>query len=254
MTLQVDATTLVGFCYALVRATAFLVIAPPFNTVGVPVRVRAGLGAGLALLIAPSFEGSDDMLATGTFLGGLAYQALMGLALGFLVYLLFSSVQAAGALIDLHAAFSGATLYDPFTNAASSPLGRLYQILAIAILFAINGHLMLVRGLITSIEAAPLDGLQIDSLAQLLVERISTFMVAAVQIAFPMLAALFLAELVIGLLSRAAPQMNIFIVGFNVKMLVAILLGGLALSPLPAAVARILERIGADLLVVFGGR
>lgn len=254
MTLQVDATALVGFCYALVRATAFFVVAPPFNTVGVPVRVRAGLAAGVALLLAPAFQGSDDMLETGAFLGGLAYQALMGVALGFVVYLLFASAQAAGALIDLHSAFSGATLYDPFTNAASSPMGRLYQLLAIAILFAINGHLMLVQGLVTSIEAAPLDGLQVESLAELLVGRISTFMIAAVQIAFPMLAALFLAEMVIGLLSRAAPQMNIFIVGFNVKMLVVILLGGLALSPLPAAVARILERVGSDLLVVFGGR
>lgn len=254
MTLQVDASMLVGFAYALVRATAFLVIAPPFSTVGVPVRARAGFAAGLALVLTPSFQGSANDLQTAAFLGGLLYQALVGLALGFLVYLLFAAFQTAGALIDLSAAFSGATLYDPFSNAATSPLARLYQQLAIGILFAINGHLMLVQGLVTSVKAAPLDGLRLDSFAELLLTNISVFMVAAVQIAFPMLAALFLSEVVLGLLSRAAPQMNIFIVGFNLKMLIVIMLGGLALSSLPDAVVRILERIGTDALVVFGGR
>lgn len=243
MTLAIDPTLLVGFLYALVRTGAWIAIAPPFSSSAIPARVKVAVSVCLALVLAPGFEGGPDVLDTAAFFAGLLYQVAVGLTLGFGVLLLFSAVQAAGQLIDLSAAFSSAQLYDPFSNAASTPMGRLYQILAITILFVIDGHLMLVRGLLASFEAAPLGGLRLDSIAAFLVRDVSTFFVAALQIAFPMLAALFLAEVVLGLLSRAAPQINILVIGFNVKILLLLLLGGFALTILPGAVERLVEQI-----------
>lgn len=242
MALDIDPTLLVGFFFALVRAGAWIAVAPPFNSSAVPVRVKVGISAALALVMAPSFESAGDPLETGPFLGALVYQALVGLALGFAVFMLFAAVQAAGQMIDMAGAFSSATLWDPFSNASSTPVGRVFQIVAITILFAGNGHLMVVGGLVTSFRAAPLGGLQIDGLASFLADNLSTFFVAAVQIAFPMMAALFLAEVALGLLSRAAPQINILVIGFNVKVLVLIFLGGLTLAVLPGAVERIVEQ------------
>src|SRR5690606_26734237 len=134
-----------------------------------------GISATLALVLAPGFDGGESSLETAPFVAGLAYQALVGLALGFGVLLLFAAVQAAGQMIDLSAAFSSATMYDPFSNASASPMGRLYQMMAITILFAIDGHLMLVRGLLASFEAAPLGGLRLDDLGAFLVRDVTTF-------------------------------------------------------------------------------
>lgn len=253
MTLEIDPTLLVGFFYALVRTGAWIAIAPPFSSTAIPVRVKVAMSATLAVVLAPSFDGGPDVLDTGAFLGGLLYQLLVGLGLGFGVLVLFSAVQAAGQLIDLSAAFSSATMYDPFSNAASSPIGRLYQLMAITILFVIDGHLMLVRGLLASFEAAPLGGLRLDDLAAFLVRDLSTFFVAAVQIAFPMLAALFLSEVLLGLLSRAAPQLNILVIGFNLKILLLLLLGGFALAVLPGSVERIVEQVVGSSLRWSGG-
>lgn len=242
MAFDVDPTLLAGFFFALVRAGAWIAVAPPFNSNAVPIRVKIGVSAALAMVMAPSFEPAGDPLETGAFIGALVYQAFVGLALGFAVLLLFSAVQAAGQMIDMASAFSSATLWDPFSNASSTPIGRLFQIVAITILFAVNGHLIIVNGLITSFEAAPLGGLRIEGLASFLVDGVTTFFVAAVQIAFPMMAALFLAEVALGLLSRAAPQINILVIGFNVKILVLIFLGGLTLAVLPGSVERIVEQ------------
>jgi flagellar biosynthetic protein FliR len=232
MAFDVDPTLLAGFFFALVRAGAWIAVAPPFNSNAVPIRVKIGISAALAMVMAPSFEPAGDLV----------YQAFVGLALGFAVLLLFAAVQAAGQMIDMAGAFSSATLWDPFSNASSTPVGRLFQIVAITILFAVNGHLVIVNGLITSFEAAPLGGLRIEGLASFLVDGVTTFFIAAVQIAFPMLAALFLAEVALGLLSRAAPQINILVIGFNVKVLVLIFLGGLTLAVLPGSVERIVEQ------------
>ena len=253
MTLEIDPTLLVGFFYALVRTGAWIAIAPPFSSSAIPVRAKVAVSASMSLVLAPSFEGGPDVLDTAPFLAGLVYQAVVGLVLGFGVLLLFSAVQAAGQMIDLSAAFSSATMYDPFSNAASSPIGRLYQMMAITILFVIDGHLMLVRGLLASFEAAPLGGLQLDSVAAFLVRDVTTFFVAAVQIAFPMLAALFLAEVALGLLSRAAPQLNILVIGFSAKILLVLLLGGLALAVLPGSVERLVEQILSSQRQWFGG-
>lgn len=253
MTLEIDPTLLVGFLFAAVRTAAWIAVAPPFSSSGIPARVKVAISVSLAFVLAPQYEGGIDPADTGAFFGGLLYQAVVGLALGFGVLILFSAFQSAGSMIDLSAAFSGATLYDPFTNAGSSPMGRLYQMLAVTILFVIDGHLMLVRGLMASFEAAPLDGLSMEGVAQTLIADLGSFFVAAVQIAFPMLAALFLAEVVLGLLSRAAPQLNILVIGFNAKILLLLLLGGFALVVLPGAVERIVEQITTSSVSMFGG-
>jgi flagellar biosynthetic protein FliR len=134
-------------------------------------------------------------------------------------------------------------MYDPLSNASSSPIGRLYQLLAITILFAINGHLMLVRGFLASFQAAPISGLRFDDLGRLLTRDLVAFLVSALEIAAPLLAALFLAEVVLGLLGRAAPQANVMVVGFGLKIMLTLLLVGLALPILPGAVDTILDRV-----------
>jgi flagellar biosynthesis protein FliR len=251
MNVAVSAQLALGFLLALVRISAWIVVTPPFNTAAFNNRVRVVLACGLALPMAGQMQVDPGMFAVPQLIGAVAYQVLVGFALGFAVMLVFTAVQVAGELIDFQAGFGAAQLYDPFTQATSTPIGRVYQLLATAILFAINGHLLLVKGLMTSLEAAPLNGLRFDSTAQFLSETVGRFLVSAIQIAAPLLIALFLAELLLGVLAKTAPQANLLSIGFIAKVLLVLLLVGITLPIFPSVVRSLVEQsvtIGPRLL------
>ncbi|HZI38078.1 MAG TPA: flagellar biosynthetic protein FliR, partial [Acidimicrobiia bacterium] len=179
----------------------------------------------------------------GPLLTAAVLQVAAGLALGFLGVLLFATFSFAGGLIDLVSGYSVAQLFDPGTSAPVSIFGQFYGVLATTLLFAIDGHLLLVRGFLTSFTAAPLTHLSIDTMAELLTGDIALFFVAALEIAAPLLAALFLTEAALGLLARAAPQMNVFQLGLPVKILVTLTLAGLAIPILPDAVSGMANQV-----------
>ncbi|HEX6381165.1 MAG TPA: flagellar biosynthetic protein FliR, partial [Acidimicrobiia bacterium] len=204
---------------------------------------KVGLAAALALVVGPRLAEQAVPLEAGPLLTAAVLQVAAGLALGFLGVLLFATFSFAGGLIDLVSGYSVAQLFEPGTTAPVSIFGQFYGVLATTLLFAIDGHLLLVRGFLTSFTAAPLTHLSIDSLAKLLTGDLALFFVAALEIAAPLLAALFLAEAALGLLSRAAPQMNVFQLGLPVKILVTLTLAGLAIPILPDAVSGMANQV-----------
>jgi flagellar biosynthesis protein FliR len=233
-----------AFLLAFARAVAWLTVCPPFNNGGIPARVRAALAFGLALLMTPILKAEGFVLDTSNmfvFVSALLFQVVMGVAIGFVVYLVFVTVRVAGDLVDLQAGFAAASIYDPFSQAVATPIGRFTQLVAITILFAINGHLMLVRGFVETFRAAPVDGLRVDRLAEVLTVDLVRLLVAALEIAAPLLATLFLTELVLGLLSRVSPQMNVLVLGFIAKTLVVVVLVGMGMRVLPAVVENLLD-------------
>ena len=256
MTLQADAGILIGFLLALVRASAWLVIVPPFNTRAIPAMVKIGLAATIALPVADDLAPATPIVDLGPLLAAIVLQVAVGISLGFVVYLLFAAVQAAGELIDLFGGFTVAPAFDPLSNAQSSTFGRFYQLLAVTLLFVINGHILLLRGFLTSFEAIDATSPRLEDLSGNLASAVGTFFLAALEIAAPLLAALFLAEVALGLLARAAPQMNVFLVGFPFKILLTLLLGGLALPLLPSSIESLLGqalRQGASITRAFTG-
>lgn len=241
MTIELAPALLSGYLLALVRAGAWVFVAPPFGNRTIPTTVKVGLSAALALAVGPRLASQAVPLEVGSLIPAAALQVAAGLALGFLGVLLFSAVSMAGGLVDLFSGFSVAQLFDPGTGASVSLFGRFYGVLATTLLFAIDGHLLLVRGFLTSFDAAPLTSLSLAEMARVLTEDAGTFFLAAVEIAAPLLAALFLAEAALGLLARAAPQMNVFLLGLPLKILLTLSLAGLAIPLLPDAVSSLLE-------------
>jgi flagellar biosynthesis protein FliR len=146
------------------------------------------------------------------------------------VQLFFAAVQAAGQMIDMAGAFASASLYDPFSNASSTPMGRVFQIVSITILFVIDGHLMLVRGLMASFEAAPLDRAADSTAGRVPGPRRHHLLRRCRPDRLPDAGRPVPRRGLLGLLTRAAPQINILVIGFNVKVLVLIFLGGLTLA------------------------
>jgi flagellar biosynthetic protein FliR len=256
MRLQLAAPLLVAFLLAMARAGAWILVAPPFAGRLLPTQVKTGLAAALALAAAPRLAAHPVPLEAAPLVGAAALQVTVGLALGLSTLILLSAAQAAGELIDLAGGFSAAQALDPLTNLSASVFGRFYQLLATTVLFVIGGHLVLVRGFLASFAAVGLSAPALGELSRVLLRDLAMFLVAALEIAGPLLAALFLTDIVLGLLSRAAPQLNVFSLGFALKIAMTLLLAGVALTSLPGEVGSLLEhalRAGAAILRALGG-
>ena len=253
MQFTVDPGLLVGFCLALVRTTAFVLVCPPFNVPAIPVRIRAGIAVAISLAIAGQVDPGAVSLDTAGFVGALFTQAVAGLALGIFVMILFSAIQSAGDLIDLQVGFSLGSVIDPLSGNNAAPIARLYQMLGLAILFAINGHVLVVQGFIRSVEAVPMGAIDLGHLAEELAKLLTVLLAASIEIALPILAALFCTEVALGLLGKAAPQMNILVIGFAVKALVAFALLATTIVLLPESTQSLIERAVRSAGHVFGG-
>jgi flagellar biosynthetic protein FliR len=257
----VPTSILVGFALALVRTTAWIVVCPPFNSPSVPKRVRVGLATAIAFVIAPRVAEAADAadggiaasLQLGPFFIALVTQALAGLSLGFAVLMLFSAIQAAGDLMDLQIGFSLGQVLDPLSGASAAPFGRFHQLLALVIVFAINGHVLIVRGYLRSVEAVPMGRVDLSVLGAQLTDLLTMFFTATLEIGLPVLAALFCTEVALGMLGKAAPQLNILVLGFAAKTFVAFLLVGVTLSMLPETTESLVGRAIRMSARAFGG-
>ncbi len=252
MTAQLPVDVVLGFLLAVVRTAAWLTVAPPFNTRMIPAPAKVGLALALAIPVAPRIAETAPAPEVGPLVMAILLQIGVGLSLGFVVQLIFAAVQAAGELVDLFAGFTIAATYDPFTNANQAVFGRFYQLLATALLFASGGHLMLVQGLLDSFRVVPAGLPDLGVTSGELLDALGLFFVSALEIAAPLLGALFLTEVALGLLSKAAPQMNVFTLGFPIKILLTLLLAGLALPLLPNAVEGLVAAAGRSGTVVVG--
>jgi flagellar biosynthesis protein FliR len=249
VTIDVGTPLLVGFLLAMVRGAAWLVVAPPFNSRVVPGPVKAGLAVALAVPVAPQLAASAPEATVPALLAAAVVQVFAGVSLGFVTYLIFAAVQAAGDLIDLFGGFSLASAYDPLSMQQNSIFGRLNSQLAVMLLFAIDGHLLIVRGFLASYDAS----ISLGGLARLLTTGIGQFFLAALQIAAPLLGVLFLVDVGLGLLTRIAPALNAFSLGFPAKMFATLLLVGILLPLLPEAVKSLVELSLSAVRAVSGG-
>ncbi len=241
MSLALSTDLVLGFVLAVVRAAAWLAVAPPFNTRMLPIQAKLAFAVALAIPATPQVAASAPSPEIGPLIVAALLQVGAGLVLGFLTQMIFAAVQAAGELIDLFAGFTIAATYDPFTNANQAVFGRFYQLLAVALLFAVDGHLLLVRGFLDSFTAMPSGAPDFENISELLIDNLGMFFLAALEIAAPLIGALFLTEVALGLLSKAAPQMNVFTLGFPIKILLSLVLVGLTLPLMPNVVENVVR-------------
>ena len=239
--LGIDAGAAAGLLLALARMGGFVVASPLFART-MPVHGRLALTLALALFLATPVT---VPATAGTLMALALVNVVVGVVLGFITGVVFQLFTTAGAMIDVTSGMSVSMLFDPSTGTQAAVFGRLFNHVAIA-LFVVGGGLpLLAGGLSLSLRAIPLDG-QLDAspgLADLVVDLVSTLVIAAIELALPVLAALFVAELVLGLASRFAPQANVFLLGLPAKLLITVLLVGLCLLLFPASLDGVLDSI-----------
>jgi flagellar biosynthetic protein FliR len=240
---QVPVDQLIAMLLVTVRISAWLVIAPPFNHRGIPRMVKVTLALALAMAIGPRLASQAPPPEFFPILVAVLFQVVVGLTFGFLAQMLFVAVQSAGELIDLASGFTLASLYDPVSNVSVSMFGRVYQTVAVTLLFALNGHLLLIRGFVASYDVLGMQPVSISAITRTVTSNVEVFFVSALEIAAPVMVVLFLADLALGLLSRAVPSLNIFVMSFPIKILLTLALTTVAVAFLPGAVSAILDHI-----------
>lgn len=238
MYIPIDLASIEAVALASLRMVAFLVIAPPFSYNGFPAQVKGMLAIGLAIAVAPRVGAGYQSGDTGAFLLDMVRELAVGATLGFLVFLVFSAIQSAGSLIDLFGGFQLAQAFDPQSMINGAQFTRLFQLTALALLFASGGYQLIIGGLVRTFDAIPLaGGLNLADPAKEMVTGLSQMFLAALQIAGPLIVVLFLADVGLGLLTRVAPALNAFALGFPLKIMLTVVLAGIVVVALPGVVS-----------------
>ena len=211
-----------------VRIGALMAFVPFLGSRAVPARVKAGLLAALTLLLAPVYApqgASFESIHWGRFLLG---ELTAGLLLGLSLLAVFEGVRIAGQLLGFQAGFSLARLFDPQSNADAPVLSVFFQTLAILVFLQLDVHLWVLRGLAKSFEYIPLGtAIPTEAVAAKAIQVTAGMWLAGVQMAGPALLATMLADVVMGFMSKASPQLPVLLMGISVKALIVFLvLGG----------------------------
>jgi flagellar biosynthesis protein FliR len=246
---------------AMVRIMSFLVTVPIFSYRNIPTAYKTGLGFFLALLVSPTLlDGQKIQTINELFLLLAIKEVIVGLAVGFIAAMIFYAIQTAGVFIDLQMGFAMANIFDPQTGIQTPITGRFFYIFAILMLLSINGHHMLINGIMNSFELIPIDKLvyldQTGTIAQFVMFAFKEMFLIAFQMAFPIVICLFLVDLALGLVARTVPQVNIFVVGFPLKIFVGFVVILLVISSVFFLIQRIFREMMdsmATLLKLFGG-
>jgi flagellar biosynthetic protein FliR len=226
----VDLAALYGsfdrYLLVLVRVTGFLGATPFFGSRVIPLRLKFSLGLVLAFFLLPLAKGpvaGVGFSTPGTYAAAVASELLMGLALGYVVTLTFSALQLAGQLVDVPIGFSLVNVLDPMLAQQVPVMGQFQYILFTVMFLAINGHHYLLQALGKTFAVVPLGGFRyFPALAELILKGFSATFLLGFKISLPVVAALFLTDVALGLVARAVPQMNVFVVGFPAKIAVGL--------------------------------
>ena len=211
--------------WPFLRVLAVFSVAPVFSMRVIPLRVKVGL-AFLVALCAQGVLGEQPVISVNgrEAMAAVAQQVVVGLAIGFAVRLVFAAVELAGELIGLQMGLNFASFFDPSSNTQISAVARFFGHMSLLLFVVINGHLLILMAVVKSFERFPVNGNFMQALGQMrLHEMGSSLFSSALWIALPMIALLLFVNLTLGIISRVAPQMNIYSVGFPVTLTVGML-------------------------------
>ena len=217
---QLDLEKFLLFTLVLSRVSGLTMTAPIYGTKDIPMQVRALLAVALALLITPTqwdvvVEYPGSLINYLVFIGA---ELLVGLCLGLGIVILFSGIQLAGQMIGRIGGLMLADVFDPSTEASVPIFSRLLLLVALAVFVCIGGHRIVMAGLLDTFQTIPPgSGALPSSIAETFVVLLTQSFSLGIRAAVPVVTALLLSTLVMGLISRTLPQLNILMVGFGLN-------------------------------------
>lgn len=222
---------LLVFLLVLSRVGGLVMTAPILASRAAPVRVRALLAVGLSLLIAPLYWGSQpvDLGNVVNLAVMLGREVLLGAAMGLALLILFAGLQMTGQIIGQMSGMSLADIFDPSFDSSIPIFSQLLDLIALSVFLAIGGHRRVMSALLDTFQWRPPGHAGCSAnLVETLVDALTQSFVMGIRAAAPVMVALLMSVLIMGLISRTLPQLNVIAVGFNLNSMMT--LAALSLS------------------------
>jgi flagellar biosynthetic protein FliR len=223
--MEVYVLQFVLFMLLFLRAASMIVLAPVLGHAAVPVQTKVGLGVFMALVLYPVMMGRGIHvdLALGSLAVLAMQEAVTGLAIGFASGLIFAGAQAAGELIGFDLGLSLATAFDPETG-TNNVIGNFLYLAMVLVFLLLNGPQFILQALVLSYDAVPLGGLVLTAATvDQFLHMTGLIFIVGMKCAAPIVVASFLLNLALAVLARVAPQVNVFIISFPIKIAVGVM-------------------------------
>ena len=206
-----------SFLWPFIRILAMLATAPVFDNRTVQRRTRVGLAALIAILMMPLLP-APPVLSSAQAIPVLIQQILIGVAMGFSMRLVFAAFEMAGDLLGLQMGLAFAQFIDPARGMQTPLIGSFLGVLAMLTFLVIDGHLLVIAAVVQSFELIPISANLAVVNSQSIAMAGSIMFMLALQISLPVMAAVLISNIGLGILARAAPQLNVMSIGFSITI------------------------------------
>lgn len=250
---QLDAW-IAAYLFPLARVLALVAVAPFFSNAALPRRIRLLVGLAIAVAIVPTLPPMPKVSAgSGEALWILSQQMLVGFAMGFSMRLVFAGVDMAGNLIATQMGLGFTTSYDPLSTSQTAVVSEFLSLLAVMVFLSINGHLFYFATLVQSFTVIPVGTTSLSPNAWMnLVLMGSKIFYIGVLLSLPAVIALLITNLALGILNRAAPQLNLFAIGFPITLALGFIALSISLNYLATPLQAFMEK-GLESMLGFAG-
>jgi len=238
---QLEAWVAQGF-FPFTRIGACLMVAPLFGARFVSSRLRIILAVAITALVVPLLPAPDIAPFSPQGFVVVAQQVMIGVALGFALQIVFDALGLAGQLLANSMGLSFAFNVDPLRGSSTAALGQLYIILATLVFLALGGHLSLIEVLVDGLTTMPVGATLPREGLWAIVLWGGTLFSGAISIALPGVTALLIVNLAFGVVSRAAPSLNLFAVGFPISLIVGLVVVLAGMGPLTQGISQLIAQ------------
>ena len=256
MDLSIETLKLEAFLMVLVRIACFVAVAPGFGHKSINARLRVLIAACIALTV---FTAMDPEMPEYNSVFGFSFllikEAAVGLALGFVSSLVMAIITMAGEFIDREIGFSMAQSFDINSGAMTTITANLYDKMIYLIILITNLHFYILKAVVRSFEVVPLGGFQLNISVMYVqvVGFITEFFVIGFRIAMPIFIAATILNIILGVMTKSSPQMNMFAIGIQMKIILGMLALAIMVMFIPNITNYLMEKMDSMLSSVLGG-
>jgi flagellar biosynthetic protein FliR len=242
------------FLFVLVRVGAILFSIPFLEARNIPMTLKAALAMAMSVMLMPRLNLPPIAIGDPVLLLlGIMGEVAVGLIIGLMVQLLFAGVQLAGQLAGFQMGFAIANVMDPASSLQIPILAQFLNLFALMIFFTVNAHYFFIKALVDAFALIPPMAVRLDGrLLELMMKTGADTFIIALQVGAPVMVALLLANVALGLTARTVPQMQIFVVAMPLQIVLGLLFLGFSLPYVSAFMDHAFTKMGHTIVAMMG--
>ncbi len=242
------------FFLVLTRVLAILIQVPMFGSSLIPNQMKLAVGIALTFIVVPWSPVYEETAAMPfiSFLFAILQELIVGLLAGFVGTLTFGAFQLAGKMMDLSSGFGAGQIFNPAMGDTGSAMDQMFSLTALLFFMITNGHHTFLLALQKTFVFLPINAVLPDLSAARLLQMTAGFILIGVQLSLPVVGALLLTDITLGMLAKVAPQVNVFFLGLPIKVWVGLMGLMLVLSNVVPIMGDMFKQLGNRMLIIMG--